>query len=568
MKYLNKTKFQIIIILLFALIPYINIFQNEFVIDDSIFLNWAQGKNLSDFWNIFKGELPLGHEGVYRPIRGLIYVLVHLFFGSSPFWFHLYGLFVHLSASILIYLIATKISKNNLIGFGTALIFASHPIHTETITYISASMEATGLVYMLVSFYLYLLCHSEAKPKNLNRSFATLRMTLYLGSIIFALLAFFTYEMTLTLPLLIVLYSVILRQSRRIPRLDPSLALRMTKSTLRMVLKRSLVYLPYFLGLFFYFLVRLLVTGIKGRAPYPGDSLYITFLAMFDVFFEYLKLIILPINQVNNHILINNAEAFIYRGYNQEPFKQLNILNFEILVYILIYIGLFILAFKSFKKLPFIAFGLGVFFISLLPVLGIVPQGSLMNEKFLYLPSFGIIFLLVWLGFKYLKEKVLIIVLIISLIFSFFTFVRNKDWKDNLTIWAKDAKVYPEHNAYAYFQLGNAYREKGNLELAVKNYQKSYQINPNFSVAFASLAQVYDLAGDKNTALKLYNELLSKDPYFWEAYREIGKIYLKQEKFPEAKREFEKILAIYPGNQEAIQLLFVAQQELDSLPKK
>lgn len=546
--YLKQTKVQILIIVILTLLSYSNIFQNEFVIDDKTFVTWAQTKSLGNIFSILGGDVPIGHEGVYRPIRGVIYVLYANIFGLTAFIYHLHGIVLHFVCTLLIYLIASKISKNYLIGFGTGLIFGVHPIHTETITYIAASMEATGLAFMLGSFYLYILSTSRFSFDKLRITRRILfersrELPLYIGSIVSAILGFFTYEMTLTLPLIIVFFDFCFK--------------KISLKNWRIKFKE---YLPYFAGLFFYIVVRFLSTGIEGRAPYPGDSFYITFLTVVEVFIEYLKLIIFPINQAVNHVLPNGLEAAIYRGYNLSLFKQLNLLRFDVLIYLFILIGIVILGVGKVRKFPIVSFGIGLFFITLLPASEIIPQGSVMNEKLLYIPSFGIILLLVWVISRLIKQKVLFlgIILVISLILGILTHHRNKNWKDEITIWTKDIKIYTNTNAYAYFQLGNAYRQKGEFELAITNYEKSYQINPNFSVAFASRAQIFDLAGYEDEAIRLYRELLSKDPYFWEAYRELGKIYLKQEKFDLAADEFKKLLLIYPTNLEAEQLYLIA----------
>lgn len=569
LKLFENKKLQIIIICLFAVIPYLNIFQNGFVIDDKAFVGWADSKSMSEIGNILTGEVPFGHEGVFRPIRGVLYYL-YASISTNPTIFHLHSIFINLICSILIYLIASRILKSPFLGFLVTLIFASHPVHTEAITYISSSMDTTGFVFMLLSFYLYLITSPRA---SLGRRISRISIQVlfersrellqYMLSIIFALLAFFTYEMTLTLPLLVVLYDVILmgKWPRRISRfesrnLSPSTSLR-----IKMTFKKSFIYLPYFLALGLYFLVRISFVGISGRAPYPGDSVYITFLTMLKIFVEYIKLIFLPIAQINNHILPGNIESFIYRGYNISNFKTQSLLSLDILSYLIIYIAIFIICLKTFKKYPIISFCVGAFFILMSPASEIIPQGSVMNERLIYGASFPIILLFVWVLNRFFKERSLLLatVLVISLILGFLTYQRNLDWKNEIVLWNKDIMVNPNANAYAYFQLGNALRNNGDYKEAVKNYQKSYQINSNFSVAFASLAQTYDLAGYKDQALNLYSELLKKDPYFWESYRERGKIFMQQKKFDEAKTEFKTLLMIYPSNQEAQQFLLVLE---------
>src|SRR3989344_5140944 len=77
------------------------------------------------------------------------------------------------------------------VPFVSGLLFGLHPVHTETITYISSSMEATGIAFALLAFYLYLLGKKY-----------------YWWSVAAGVAAFFTHEITLVLPVLVLLYEL------------------------------------------------------------------------------------------------------------------------------------------------------------------------------------------------------------------------------------------------------------------------------------------------------------------------------------------------------------------------
>lgn len=538
--FFNKTKNQIFLIIILTVFVFSNIFKNGFVIDDTAFvLGWETKNSLLNIGQFFQGDVPIGHEGVYRPVRSIFYALYYQLFGTNPFIYHLHALAVHLSSTILIYLITRLIvldSKNlksdrisSFIPFSVALLFGMHPIHTETITYISSAMESMGLTFYLGAFYLYL--RSRNSKKNYLR----------IGSVLLALAAFFTTEFTLTLPLVLILF-------------DACYGNLNTKNWT----KKITVYLPYFTGVFVYLGIRFLLLDIKTRGPFLADSIYLTVLAMTKVIVKYLSLVVFPLNQANNHTISGNIEAFIYRGYNPDPILAQNLFDPEIIFSAAVIIGLGIAAVRFYKSIPLLSFGIGWFFITLLPVSEIVPQGSILNEKFLYLPSFGII-LIVVLGLVKATEiaakrsktldqqKILLVsVGIISILMGTLTYLRNSDWKDELTLWSKDVNVYPETNAYAYFQLGNVYLGRNEFNPAVLNYQKAYEINPHFTVALASIGRVYEVAGERDLAVVQYEKVLAADPVFWEGYRNLANIYQQQGEFNKAREVLERMKTIYP----------------------
>ena len=525
LKYLFSQKTQLLIIIVLTLLAYANILRNEFVIDDKTFiLDWQTKNSFSNLGLLLKGNLPSGHEGVWRPLRSVLYAFDWKIFGASPFGYHLQSIFIHLGATVLIYFITFELTKKRMVAFLAGIFFGLHPIHTETISYIASSMETLGVVLALGSFYLFL--RAFAKKKDFKNFYAI--------SVVLAFAGYLTTEITLTLPILIVLYEVCFR--------------KLTKKNFG---GKVLFYFPYVAGVIVYLLVRFLVISAGARGPYLANSVYLTFLTMTKVVFSYLSLTIFPLGQANNHIISKGIEAFVYRDYRTEAISAQSVLDPQILLSIA-FIGAIVGgAVYAFKKLPIVTFGVIWFLAALLPVLDIVPQGSVFNEKFLYLPSYGLILILAYYLNVLLENKystaVIGIVLSIAGTYLVLTISRNRDWHDNISLWTKDIKVNGQDNSYAYFQLGNAYAEKGIGDLAVANYGKSFEINPRFVVALGSIGKVYSDMGRVDLAINFYKKSLEVNPSFWEAHNNLANIYFKRADFDLATKEYQQILAILPG---------------------
>lgn len=563
-KFIKNKSIHLLVITFLTTLAYINIFQNQFVIDDKVFiLKWQQIRSFVNIGNLIAGAVPPGHEGVYRPLRSLLYAIYYQLFDANVFFYHLHSLTVHILSTILVYLIVEKLTAKKLLAFITSLLFGLHPIHTETITYVAASMDATGIVFFLTSFYLYAMAgkiSSKLKGKteksqfevrnfkifNFGPQFLSLNFKfLILISFLFALLAFFTYEMTLTLPFLLILHDFVF-----------------TKDPKKDLLKQSGHYLPYLLGSAIYLLIRFFLLNIGARGPYLANSGYLTFLTMPKVFLKYLSLTLWPLHQANNHIISPGIEAFVYRGYRTTAIRAQSLADLPILASFFLIFILLLFAFRVRKKLPIISFGILWFFISLLPVSEIIPQGSMLNEKFLYLPSFGLILIIAYLlqalfnkslftpqrfSGNHQRSMALLTITVITVSFFFLTHRRNQDWRNEITLWSKDVALYPDDNAYAYFALGNAYREKGMLKKAAANYQKAFTINPHFAVAKASLAKIYQDSGQTEQAVINYKEAIEIDPLLWEARFNLANSYVRQKKLELAINQYRQVLNINPN---------------------
>src|SRR5258708_23462436 len=87
------TKSYVLDICLFVTdLAYLPLLRNGFVNDDHAFVeNWPE-LNHPNLISIFKGSVPQGQEGVYRPLRSVMYAAVYSIDGKNPLIFHAYGI--------------------------------------------------------------------------------------------------------------------------------------------------------------------------------------------------------------------------------------------------------------------------------------------------------------------------------------------------------------------------------------------------------------------------------------------------------------------------------------------
>ena len=95
--------------------------------------------------------------GFYRPVSELIIGLQYGAFGLTAWPYHLVSLTIHLAAAGFVYGIAARLLADRTQAFGAALLFAVHPLHTESVTWISGQMSllagllGLGFLYALIS---------------------------------------------------------------------------------------------------------------------------------------------------------------------------------------------------------------------------------------------------------------------------------------------------------------------------------------------------------------------------------------------------------------------------------
>ena len=189
------------LILVISIAIYSNTFKNGFVYDDhftivdNIFIkDW---KNLSDL--LSKDYFSRSGEATYRPVVTLSYFIDYYLWGLKPFGYHLTNLLLHSVNVILFYLFTISLLRDRGVAFLAALLFAVHPVLTEAVNAISYREDILIVVFLLPSFLLFL--------KISNSSMNKIRWwTFYILSLLLYLLALFSKEMAITFPLLLIGY--------------------------------------------------------------------------------------------------------------------------------------------------------------------------------------------------------------------------------------------------------------------------------------------------------------------------------------------------------------------------
>jgi len=352
----KKIIIPILFIILLSLVSYFNVFKNEFVWDDHVFiLDNADIRSFSNLPLFFTQDT----DGLYRPLRSLHYTFVYSIAGKNESLYHFNSIFLHTIISILVFLIIYNIVNKRNISLIAALIFAVHPIHTGRVTNITAGFDLLGIFFMLLSFYLYIKFSNNIKD-SLNK-IDFLKNKYLLGSLLIYLLAVFSSEEAITLPLIIILYEFTFNREKF-----------NFKSIKNNFLKK---YIPYFIVALFYIIVRFVVVGFRGRIEeYLAGNFFLTMLTMLKVYVYYIYLLILPVNLT------------LFREV--QPVTSL--FDFKALLSFLILITIIFFTIKNYNKNKIIFFAVFWFFITLIPFSNILPLQIFMAERYLYVPSIAV----------------------------------------------------------------------------------------------------------------------------------------------------------------------------------
>jgi len=504
----------IAVILCLGVVVYSNTFSCSFHFDD--FQSIPSNPFIRDLHK-------LHNIWVFWPCRFITYLSLALnyhFNGLHVWGYHLVNLAIHLIAAVLVgWLVLLTLSTPamkgdkiaghaNTIALFAAMVFVAHPLQTEAVTYIVQRAASLAALFYLASLCLYIRSrlHEDSRPY-------------YIGSLLAAMLAMFTKEIAITLPLMIMFYEFCFLRTKKSMGWRPIA--------------------PFFLISFIIPLTTVLTrsVNIQGlnrlyEAP-PGISPIHYFLTQLRVMMTYIRLMFVPLNQNMDY------DYPVYRHLFEAP----------VLAGAISLMAILWGAKQLFAKYRLVSFSILWVFITLLPESSFFPIKDLIVEHRLYLPLAGYSIFLASGAYyltdgKAFKTAAIVLTMIIAC-YAFLAFQRNKIWENELTLW-NDALQKSPGKVRPYNNRGTAYFVLGQYAKAISDYNKALALNPRFEEALANRGLVYYRQGKIAQAFSEYDKAIAINPNYPEAYYNRAYAYEKQGKFDQAVRDYNETLALNP----------------------
>lgn len=517
----SKKKFFITTVCILGFLIYMNTFTAPFVFDDysNIYANNAY-RNLNlltAWWSPLKP----------RFIGYFTFFLNYQIGGWNTSIYHLTNLAIHIATTLMVWRLlllifetpkikGLEISKQKTtIAAFCALIFLTHPIQTQAVTYIVQRFESLAAFFYIVSLYFYLKARLAKKLYYLIPTAASMA------------LGFLTKETAFTLPAMFLVFEFFLIGNFK-----------------RFLNPKILTILFVFFGVCLraFFSLTSLSDALGAKITLSGETVnsknyLITQLA---VFLKYIKLVIIPIGQSVDHlqpVISSIANPFVLTGL--------------LLVTLLVTVAIF-----TFKKSPLISFSIAWTFLTMSIASSFLPLGDLMMEYRLYLPMVGISLFLVtslWHIRKSLPVKWTYLLLVLVFAYGILTFARNNVWLTRSGVW-KDVVSQNPKNTRALTNLASAYFTEKNYGNARKYVDKSLELFPNNPDALVIKGAIAAQKEQYTEAVEYIQAALALDSEHIGAYYNLAVVSYKQKQYNKSAEAFKNILRIGPNKDNVILL--------------
>jgi len=572
-----------LLLALITLLAYLPASRDGFVnYDDQDYVteNSAVQKGLT--WTGIQWAFTTGHASNWHPLTWLSHMADCELFGLNPGAHHLVNVLFHTANVVLLFLLLLRLTGELWPAAFIAALFAWHPLHVESVAWISERKDVLSTFFALLTLLAYTRYaqHVTSDLCQVTRTNSTLSPVtrlpaealakaghpsrFYWLALFFFALGLMAKPMLVTLPFVMLLLDYW-------PLKRVTSDQRWVSKVMRLVLEKWPFFLLATVSCVVTFLVQSQRSG-DAVASLELVPLHYRFCNALLSYGLYLLKLVWPVGLAVFYPLPDRLTWILMVA--------------TVSAVVLIIISSFV--WRAGRTHVYLPVGWLWFLVTLVPVIGLVQVGgAALADRYTYIPSIGV-FIAVTFGvcgladrFQVPQKAIATAAVLILTICLILTENQLRYWHDSEALFAH-ALAVTKNNHVAHVNLGVALEQKGELNEALAEYRAAEQLAPELYHIHNNLGNLLDNLGHPNKALieyrwavllnpslpslhngegvvlaelgrfdealRQFKEAARLDPTYPWAHFEIGKLCLKQGRDAEAVDEFRAALRIDPNN--------------------
>jgi tetratricopeptide (TPR) repeat protein len=465
--------------------------------------------------------LKSGEAANWHPLTWISHMLDVRLFGLNAVGHHLHSLSLHILSTLLLFWLLRSMTGAVWRSAFVAMAFGIHPVHVESVAWAAERKDVLCGVFWMLTIAAYV---------SYARRGGIFRYTLVLLCFALGLMA---KPMIVTLPIVLLVLDF-----WPIGRLSFAANHKATPdagrpaSLFRLVLEKSPLFLLTLASCVITFLVQKNGGAVAGFDVTLLDRLANTFVS----YGRYIGKMALP-----------TKLAVIY------PLPPEGWPMWKPLLSAVILIAISIFVLRSARKRPYLLVGWIWYFVTLVPVIGLVQVGSqAMADRYTYLPSIGIFIMVAWgvaeLAAKWPHREPVLGVLsgLVCILMIVGTRMQVSHWQNGATLYAH-ALAVTENNYALHSCLGTVLEGEGKLDEAEHEYRETIRMCPTFVDAYLCLGQISELRGKYSDAIQSYQQAGQINPADFRPVFKVGEAKAKQGLLDEAINCYRRTIQMSPG---------------------
>jgi len=448
------------------------------------------------------------HAANWHPVTWLSHIIDCQLFGLNPAGHHFTNLLLHIANTLLLFWVLKDMTAAIWQSAFVAAAFALHPLHVESVAWISERKDVLSTLFWLLTMAAYV---RYVRQRSVIR---------YIGTLFLFALGLMAKPMLVTLPFVLLLldYWPLNRLSRKtIYEKIPFFALSAVSSVVTFLAQRS------------------------GGAVAHIDLLPLS-MRLANTPVSYVKYI--------GKMFWPTKLAVLYPYYGEKLSAWLVVTS------VLALLAVTILVIRLASKHRYLPVGWFWYLGTLVPVIGLVQVGNQpLADRYTYIPLTGL-FIIIWVlpellaGRRYRKLLLGLSATSVLLVLSVCTFSQVGRWRDSITLF-EHAIAVTSYNFAAHYNLGVALASQGRANEAINHYRQAIKIRPDHFEAYSNLGNLLSEQGKLDEAIDNYRRALEFKPDDAVAHYNLGILLAQQGKFSDAIDNFNQALKAKPDYAEA-----------------
>ena len=462
-----------------------------------------------------------GTAANWHPLTWLSHMLDVSLFGVSPGPHHVVNLVLHVTTTLLLFLLLNRMTASPWRSGFVATVFALHPLHVESVAWVAERKDVLSACFWMLTLLAYV---------EYTRRPSRLRMAAVTGIFAAGLMA---KPMLVTLPFVLLL-------------LDLWPLQRWSRSELRALIPLVNEKLPLFVLTVASSVITVVVQSRGGAmAGLQTVPLGLRVENAITSATAYLSKMMWPVDL-----------SLLYSLPDRVPASQLA-------VSLLVLATITVLVFRSISTRPFLLVGWLWYLGTLVPVSGIIQVGvQAMADRYTYIPMIGIAIMVAWAPGPSMGRssvaRAIVAAAGITLVLAMAVMTRAQlpVWQNNVTLFTAATMHTMGVDEYgAHLSLGAALLQQKRFDEARAHYQRANDLRPKSAEATYGLGLAYLHAGRTADAIAPLEEAVSLAPEDSDRRNDLAVTYVRANRIDDAIREYRRLTALRPNEPRFAQAL-------------
>jgi tetratricopeptide (TPR) repeat protein len=494
-----------LLLALVTLVVYLPVTRNGFInYDDGSYVFENQNVQNGLTWAGTQWAFTTWEASNWHPLTWLSHMLDCQLFGLNPAPQHLVNVLFHTANTVLLFILLLRLTGALWPGAMVAALFAWHPLHVESVAWISERKDVLSAFFGLLA----LMSYAKFVREKCRRSF-------WLALLFFAL-GLMSKPMLVTLPGVMLLLDYWPLQRAVGDRWQ-------VKDAWRLVVEKTPFFLLSAMSCVLTFLAQSYGHAVRSLANVPlfyrlENAPVAVMRYLFKVFWPSDLAIVYPMPDFIPASMVAVSAAIL------------------VLTTVAVWLAR--------NKTPSLLIGWFWFLGTLLPVIGLVKVGdAALADRYTYLPSIGL-FIAIAFGLRDLEgyfqfSKVILPAVAVLVCGACIAITENqlRYWRDTETLF-HHALATTRDNADAEINYGVALEQKGLFEDALAHYRAAARIAPGSVQAHNNLGNLLDEMGRPRDAVAEYQQAVRLQPNLPSLHDSLGDVLAGMDRFAEAMNEF------------------------------